>query len=190
MKRPGLRVEHRAGYYSARDFAHTGRQDRERQLQDQLAAPVSATDLPVVVSAGWFRLAPDRDYVPLSVAVPGRALTSSPPRDTLDILGLVRDEQGRPVGRTARDARYRRRIRRTGLGSRRLLYQSGLDPSAGRFQVKVVVRENARRGDGLVRDRCVRAGPAPGAGQGQLRDAEYANPAGRGSTTIEQSARS
>jgi VWFA-related protein len=141
VKKPGLRVEHRAGYYAERDFAHTDRQDRERQLQEQLAAPVSATDLPVVVSAGWFRLASDRYYVPLSVAVPGGALRDSPQRDTLDVLGVVRDEQGRPVGRLretlniARDA--------SGVASRQLLYQAGLTLPPGRFAVKVVVRENA-----------------------------------------------
>ena len=140
-KKPGLRVEHRAGYYAERDFAHTNRQDRERQLQEQLAAPVSATDLPVMVSAGWFRLAPDRYYVPLSVAVPGGALRESPQRDTLDVLGIVRDEQGRPVGRLretldiAPDA--------SGDASRQLLYQAGLTLPPGRFVVKVVVRENA-----------------------------------------------
>jgi hypothetical protein len=141
VKRPGLRVEHRAGYYAERDFAHTNRQDRERQLQEQLAAPVSATDLPVVMAAGWFRLAADRYYVPLSVAVPGGALRASPQRDTLDVLGIVRDEQGRPVGRLretldiAPDA--------TGLATRQLLYQAGLTLPPGRFVVKVVVRENA-----------------------------------------------
>jgi len=141
VKNPGLRVEHRAGYYAERDFAHTNRQDRERQLQEQLAAPVSATDLPVMMSAGWFRLAVDRYYVPLSVAVPGGALRESPQRDTLDVLGIVRDEQGRPVGRLretldiAPDA--------SGLASRQLLYQAGLTLPPGRFVVKVVVRENA-----------------------------------------------
>jgi len=141
VKKPGLRVEHRAGYYADRDFAHTNRQDRERQLQEQLAAPVSATDLPVVVSAGWFRLGPDRYYVPLSVAVPGGALRESPQRDTLDVLGIIRDEQGRPVGRLREtldivpDA--------SGLASRQLLYQAGLTLPPGRFMVKVVVRENA-----------------------------------------------
>jgi len=141
VKKPGLRVEHRAGYYADRDFAHTNRQDRERQLQEQLAAPVSATDLPVMMSAGWFRLAVDRYYVPLSVAVPGGALRESPQRDTLDVLGIVRDEQGRPVGRLretldiAPDA--------SGLASRQLLYQAGLTLPPGRFVVKVVVRENA-----------------------------------------------
>jgi hypothetical protein len=97
--------------------------------------------LPVVVSAGWFRLAADRYYVPLSVAVPGGALRDSPQRDTLDVLGIVRDEQGRLVGRLretlniAADA--------SGLASRQLLYQAGLTLPPGRFAVKVVVRENA-----------------------------------------------
>jgi hypothetical protein len=97
VKRPDLRVEHRNGYYAERDFAHTGRQDRERELQEQLASPVSSTDIPVFVSAGWFRLAADRYYVPLSVAIPGDA--GSRHRRDLDVLGAVRDEQGRPVGR-------------------------------------------------------------------------------------------
>jgi VWFA-related protein len=142
VKKPGLRVEHRAGYYADRDFAHTGRQDRERQLQEQLAAPVSATDVPVVVSAGWFRMAADRYYVPLSVAVPGSALISSPAHDTLDVLGLVRDEQGRPVGRL-RETLDVSPDPSAGVASRRLLYQSGLTLPPGRFQVKVVVRENS-----------------------------------------------
>lgn len=141
VKKPGLRVEHRAGYYAARDFAHTNRQDRERQLQEQLAAPVSATDLPVVMSAGWFRLAQDRYYVPLSVAVPGGALREAPQRDTLDILGIVRDEQGRPVGRLRETLDIAPEA--SGHRSQQLLYQAGLTLPPGRFVVKVVVRENA-----------------------------------------------
>jgi VWFA-related protein len=141
VKRPDLRVDHRAGYYAERDFAHTGRQDRERQLEEQIGAPVSATDLPVVVSSGFFRMANDRYYVPLSVAVSGAPLRNSQQKSTLDVLGVIRDEQGRPVGR----------IRETldvgadagGQSSRQVLYQSGLTLPPGRFAVKVVVRENA-----------------------------------------------
>jgi len=141
VKRPDLRVDHRAGYYAERDFAHTGRQDRERQLEEQIGAPVSATDLPVVVSSGFFRMANDRYYVPLSVAVSGAPLRNSQQKSTLDVLGVIRDEQGRPVGR----------MRETldvgadagGQPSRQVLYQSGLTLPPGRFAVKVVVRENA-----------------------------------------------
>jgi len=142
LKRPDLRVEHRAGYYADRDFAHTGRQDRERLLQEQLSTPVSATDIPVVVSAGWFRLAQDRYYVPLSVAVPGSSLGNVPPKDTLDVLGMVSDEQGRPVGRM-RETLDIAPGAAAPLATRQLLYQSGLTLPPGRFRVKVVVRENA-----------------------------------------------
>src|SRR4030095_13792616 len=142
VKKAGDRVEHRAGYYAERDFAHTGKQDRERQLQEQLAAPVSATDLPVVMTAGWFRLAADRYFVPLSVAVPGSALDASLKRNTLDVLGLVRDEQGRPVGRV-RETLDVSPDGSAGFRSRQMLYQAGLTLPPGRFLAKVVVRENA-----------------------------------------------
>src|SRR4029453_16958617 len=57
VKREGLRVEARPGYYAARDFAHTNRSDRETQLEEQLWSDVSATDIPVLVAGGFFRLA-------------------------------------------------------------------------------------------------------------------------------------
>ena len=143
VKRDGLRVEARAGYYAARDFAHTSRGDRETQLQEQLFAAVSATDVPVLVRSGFFRLAADKYYVPIAVAVPGSALPVPTGKDqaTLDVLGMIRDEQGRPVGR----------IRQTmelagagaGLETRQVLYQSGVTLPPGRFAIKVVVRENA-----------------------------------------------
>ena len=126
VKREGLRVEARPGYYAARDFAHTNRGDRETQLEEQLWSEVSATDIPVLVTGGFFRLASDRYYVPITVAIPGSAVTVPPGKDkaTLDVLGVVRDEQGRPVGR----------IRQTmdvaagagaALENKQVLYQSG-----------------------------------------------------------------
>ena len=142
---PGARVEARAGYYADRDFAHTASGDRETQLQEMLFAAVSATDLPVLVNTGFFRLAPDRYYVPISMAVPGSAIPIPPEKDkdriALDVLGLVQDEQGRPVGR----------IRQTmklpagsvgALTSKQVLYQSAVTLPPGRFSIKVVVREN------------------------------------------------
>ena len=134
VKRPDLRVEHRNGYYAERDFAHTGRQDRERELQEQLASPISSTDIPVFMSAGWFRLANDRYYVPLSVAIPGTTTAAA----EFDVLGAVRDEQGRPVGR------IRQTLKLAEGGGRQVLYQSGLALPPGRFSAKVVVRDNGK----------------------------------------------
>jgi len=148
VKRDGLRVEARAGYYAARDFQHTSRGDREALLQEQLFADVSATDLPVLVTGGFFRLAADKYYVPISVAVPGSAMpvASGKDRTTLDVLGMVRDEQGRPVGRM-RQTMDLAAGGGTTLEGKQVLYQSGVTLPPGRFAVKVVVRENT---NGLI----------------------------------------
>jgi hypothetical protein len=142
--RDGLRVEARAGYYADRDFAHTARGDRETQLQEQLMAAVSSTDLPVMIRSGFFRLAGDKYYVPLSLAVPGSAVPVLNQKDrvSLDVLGMVRDEQGRPLGRFRETLQFPPGTGTTLAGSQ-VLYQSGVTLPPGRYAVKAVVRENA-----------------------------------------------
>ena len=142
VKTPGLRVEHRAGYYASKDFTHLTRDDRERQLQEQLFSEVSSTDLPVVASASWFRVEKDRFYVPVSIAIPGSALPADQPvRSTLDVLGSVRDEQGRYVGRIRDTVQL---PPAAALAQKQMQYQTGFILPPGRFWVKVVARENAK----------------------------------------------
>ena len=143
VKRDGVRVEARAGYFAERDFAHTSRADRETQLQEQLFSPVSSTDVPVMVKSGFFRLAADRYYVPISVAVPGDAVPvkSETEKVSLDLLGIVTDEQGRPLGRMRETLEFPPAAGGT-LAGKQVLYQSGVTLPPGRFSVKVVVREN------------------------------------------------
>jgi len=107
------------------------------------------------VTAGWFRLASDRYYVPISVAVPGSAVPPSGGQDklTLDVAGLIRDERNVPVGR----------IRDTmtvppaagGLAARQVLYQTGVALPPGRFSLKIVVRENSTGQMGSFESRIV-----------------------------------
>lgn len=143
VSRRNARVDARAGYYADRDFRRTNSRDREAQLDDQLSSAVSSTDLPVLVGTGWFRQTADRFYVPISLAIPGSAVPvgAGSPKVTLDVRGLVRDEQGRTVGRL-KDTLD---IATTGaptLAGRQVIYQSGVSLPPGRFSVKVVVREN------------------------------------------------
>lgn len=146
VSRRNVRIEARPGYYAERDFAHTNRQDREAMLDEQLNAPVSLTDLPLVVGTGWFRQAANRFYVPIALAVPGSAVAPSPAASagtvTFDVRGVVRDEQGRTVGRI-RDTLDVPAAEGGALGGRLVLYQSGVMLPPGRFAVKVVVRENS-----------------------------------------------
>jgi len=144
VKRAGFRVEARAGYYADRDFGHTSKTDRESQLEEQLFAAVSDTDLPVLVSGGWFRVAADKYYVPVSLTVPGSAVPVANSKDlvTLDVLGVVRDERNFPVGRFKETLKLPPGTDKT-LAGKQILYQSGVTLPPGRFSVKVVVRENA-----------------------------------------------
>jgi len=143
VKRDGLRVEARAGYYADRDFTHTSRTDRDAQMEEQLFAAMSPTDLPVLVTGSWFRLAADKYYVPIALTVPGSAVPVANDKDqvTLDVLGMVRDERGFPVGRFRETLKLPPGTGKT-LAGKQILYQSGVTLPPGRFAVKVVVREN------------------------------------------------
>jgi hypothetical protein len=148
----GHRVEARNGYYAKADFAHLARDDRERQLQEQIAAAVSSTDLPVVATTSWFRMPDNRFYVPVSLAVPGSYVRVPTAQQldrrnaSVDVLGVVTDEQGRVVGRI-RDTMQIPAAQAAELAGKQLQYQSGVTLPAGHFKVKVAVRENA---DGLM----------------------------------------
>jgi hypothetical protein len=104
---------------------------------------VSSTDLPVMVSGGFFRLAADRYYVPISVAVPGYAVPVKSEKEevSIDVLGLVADEQGRPLGRMRETLKFPGTAGAS-LAGKQVLYSSGVTLPPGRFSVKVVVREN------------------------------------------------
>jgi VWFA-related protein len=144
----GYRVEARNGYYAPADFAHLKKEDKERQLQEQIASAVSLTDLPVVASTSWFRISSDRFYVPISLAVPGSSIhvptaaTLDRKNASVDVLGVVMDEQGRSVGRI-RDTMQIPAAQVATLENKQLQYQSGVTLPAGHFNVKVAVRENA-----------------------------------------------
>ena len=59
---------------------------------------------------------------------------------------MVRDEQGRPLGRIRQTLELPPATGRT-LAGKQVLYQSGVTLPPGRFSVKVVVRENATGAD-------------------------------------------
>jgi VWFA-related protein len=148
----GLRVEARPGYYAGRSFANTSSRDREAQLDDQLSAAVSSTDVPMVLGAGYFRQqgaergndrGGDRFYVPIALAVPGFAVpvAEKAAEVQLDVKGEVRDERGRVIGRLRETIKVPSGGADT-LAGRQVFYQSGVTLPPGRFVAKVVVREN------------------------------------------------
>lgn len=67
----------REGYYADRDFANTAKGDRENALQEQLLMPIPATDVPLFVTASYFRL-PTADACGNQVEFGGRGGPGGP----------------------------------------------------------------------------------------------------------------
>lgn len=146
VNRPDLKLDYRAGYYGPRDFYHFTKEDRERQMQEEMTSEIPNTDLPVYMAASYFRLDEQKYFVALSLVVPGSAVpfTTSADKDkaALDVLGLVRDERSKmPVGnlretvKLATDAAQQ--VRR-----KNIQYETGFLLPVGTYHVKFVVREN------------------------------------------------
>ena len=144
-KRSDLKLEYRSGYYAPRDFAHATRDDREQQLQDQLMSALSMTDLSAYVSAAYFRVSDNRFFVPFSVAVPGYQVpfthATDKSKSTIDVLGIVRDDNRRPVGRFRDTVRLAVETNDE-LKRKTVQYETGMELAPGKYNVKVVVREN------------------------------------------------
>ena len=84
-----------------------GKEDRERELEEQLASDLPATDMAVYLDAMYFRLDENRFYVPVSLIVPGSQIPfvkgGDKDKATLDIIGEVIDEVKRPDRQARRD---------------------------------------------------------------------------------------
>ncbi len=145
VNRPGVKLEYRKGYYAAADFKHSNKEDRERQLQEELASDLPSTDLPLYLATAYFRLSDSKYYVPISLIVPGSEIPFSRNRDqdkaTLDVLGLVTDEKKLPAG-GIRDTVNLAVNTASEVQRKNVQYDNGLVLAPGKYHLKIVVREN------------------------------------------------
>jgi VWFA-related protein len=145
LNRPGIKLEYRPGYYAPADFKHSGREDRERELQDQLTSDLPATDMAVYLDAMYFRLDDNRFYVPVSLIVPGSQIPfvkgGDKDKATLDIIGEVIDEVKRPIG-SARQTVKLNLDPSLQARQRNIEYTTSFNLPPGKYHLKFVVREN------------------------------------------------
>jgi VWFA-related protein len=142
---PGVKIDYRKGYYAAADYQHSTKDDKELQLQEELESELPTTDLPLYLSAAYFRLEPNKFYIPISLVVPGSEIpfTRSSDRDkaTLDVIGMVLDGDHHPV------TRFRETVKlavdtSSQVKKKNVQYNTGVSLPPGKFHVKFVVREN------------------------------------------------
>ena len=145
ITRPGIKLEYRPGYYAPADFKHSGREDREQELTDQLASDLPATDIPVYMDAMYFRLNENRFYVPVSLLIPGSQIPfvkgGDKDKATLDVIGTVIDEVKRPVGHVRQTVKLNL-DQAVGARQKNIQYTTSFDLPPGKYDIKFVVREN------------------------------------------------
>ncbi len=145
VNRPGIKLEYRPGYYAPADFQHAGKEDRERDLDEQLASDLPATDMAVYLDALYFRLDENRFFVPVSLIVPGSQIPfvkgGDKDKATLDIIGTVIDDAKRPIGHARETVKLNLD---PGLRARQknIQYTTSFNLPPGKYRLKFVVREN------------------------------------------------
>jgi VWFA-related protein len=145
LNRPGVKIEFRRGYYAPADYKHSTQEDRERQLEEELNSDLPATDLPLYLAAGYFRIGENKFFVPISLAVPGSQIpfssTSNQDKATLDVIGMALDSNKRQVG-DMRDTVKLAVNTSAEVRRKNVQYDSGFILLAGKYHLKFVVREN------------------------------------------------
>jgi VWFA-related protein len=142
---PGVKVDYRRGYYAPADYQHSTKEDKELQLQEQLASGLPATDLPLYMSTAYFRIDPKKYYVEVSLVVPGSEIpfTRASDRDkaNLDVIGMVLDPEQHPLTHI-RDTVKLAVDTSSEVRKKNVQYNTGLDLTPGKYHLKFVVREN------------------------------------------------
>jgi hypothetical protein len=145
LNRPDVKLEYRPGYYAPADYQHSNREDRERQLTEQLASDLPATDVPMYLAAYYFQVGAGRYYIPVSLIVPGSQIpfVKGGDRDkaTIDIIGEVKDGAGRVEG----DIRQTVKLaidQEQQVSRKNVQYTTSFTLPAGKYHLKFVVREN------------------------------------------------
>lgn len=145
LKQPGVKIEYRRGYYAPADYQHSTREDRERQLEEELNSDLPATDLPLYLADGYFRIGDNKFFVSISLAVPGSQIpfTSSSNQDkaTLDVIGMALDSNKRQVG-DLHDTVKLAVNTSSEVRRKNVQYDNGFILLAGKYHLKFVVREN------------------------------------------------
>jgi len=144
-KLPGLKLDFRRGYYAPADYQHSTKDDKERQLEEELASDLPSTDLPVYLGAAYFRLDGNKFSVPLSLVVPGSQIpfvhSSDHDKATLDVIGIVLDKDRRPVS-SIRDTVKLAVDAASDVKKKNVQYDTAIPLTSGKYHVKFVVREN------------------------------------------------
>jgi VWFA-related protein len=141
------KLTYREGYYAPTTFARLQSVDKEAQLAEAMASDNPITDLPLAVEVDYFRLAKGKYFVPVSVKIPGSALSfrnkGSKAATEMDFIGQVQDPHGKVLS-AVRDTIPIKidQTKATEVGHKQILYDTGFTLAPGKYKLRFVAREN------------------------------------------------
>ena len=147
-----LKLDYRAGYFPPVAFAKMSSSDKDAQLQQALNSESPLTDLPLALEVDYFRLAQGKYFVPVSVKIPGSALSFRTNKrkaaTELDFIAEVRDARRR-VASVVRDMVPLKLDDATAgeVARKQIQYDTGLTLAPGKYTLRFVAREN---GEGKI----------------------------------------
>jgi VWFA-related protein len=149
INRPNVKLEYRPGYYAPADYKHADKDERERQLQEELASDLPATDVEVYLQAYYFRSdngsAAPRYYVPVSLIVPGNQIPFVKGGDrskaTIDIIGQLKNTAGQDMAEIRQTVKLAIDDSQQ-VSQKNIQYTTGFNLPLGKYHLKFVVREN------------------------------------------------
>ncbi len=145
VKRKGVKLEYRPGYWAPADFKHSTKEDREQQLQEELASDLPATDMMVYLDAYYFWTRAGNFIVPVSLIVPGSQIPfvhgGDQDKATLDVIGEVINHAGMQVGNVRDTVKLKLKTSQEAR-QKNIQYTTSFALAPGTYQIKFVVREN------------------------------------------------
>jgi VWFA-related protein len=141
------KLDYRQGYYAPTTFAKMTGANKEAQLQEALESENPVTDMQIAVEVDYFRLAKGKYFVPISVRIPGSALSfrnkGAKAATELDFIGEILDSHSHQAS-VVRDT-IPLKVASTTAGEvtrKQIQYDTGFTLGPGKYTLKFVAREN------------------------------------------------
>jgi VWFA-related protein len=143
---PSAKLAYRQGYFGEKAFKKFTGADKERQLEDALMLGDPITEIPMAMEVNYFQINRNEYFVPVSLKIPGDALTVDRDRPAtraqIDLIGEIKDERGV----TVQNVRDKLDIpltadRAAELTSRPMQYETGFTLLPGQYAIKLLARD-------------------------------------------------
>ncbi len=147
LARPGLKIEHRPGYFASKSFRQLNQQERDLQLQQAMTVDRPFVDVPLILQADFFRKDNSTTLVPISIELDGDGLKfeekGANRESKFEFVAQATDAKGK-VASVARDSVQVRlpAEKAEKLKAGGIFYSTGFQLRPGDYRLKFLVRDN------------------------------------------------